>query len=367
MTMLSAATRITIARMTAPLFFWLSLAFLVGQACLVVLWVDVPNLRESALVALEEVDPEQEQNLADIGQARAIGLGLDPQTQREELATQHRVVTLLLLIWPLIIAESVFHWLSRSWSRANRWFHFYGFLFCLCPSLRLCARSVEMDRRLWLPGLGWRRSDKRLRRRLERTFSLPMIAIALLILPVLAIEFFFKAQVVQHEWLRFALHVSTGVIWFAFALEFILMVSVAEKKFDYIRTNWIDLAIILLPLLSFLRSLSLVRSTKVAKLLRVSKLTRLASMYRMRATAVKALRALILWDVLERLLRPDPEKQLQKLKEDLNQRELEIRILKREIYRAERKLRRGADDSEAALTGTEIAVAADTTLDSDEV
>ena len=321
-------TRVRIARWTAAPMFWLSLCFLVGQACLVVLWVDVPNLRESTIVVMEEK-----------GIVYSINdLGGEPTESDDERWLQNATSTMILLIWPFIIAESIFHWLTRSWGRANRWFHFYGFLFCLCPSLRLCARSVEMDRKLWLPGLGWRRSDKRLRRRLERMFSVPMIAIALLILPVLVIEFFFKTQVARHEWLRLALHISTGVIWFAFALEFILMVSVADKKLTYIRTNWIDLAIILLPLLSFMRSLSLLRSTKLAKLLRVSKLTRLASIYRMRATAVKALRALILWEVLERLLRTDPNKHAEKLREELAQRELELRILRREIYRAEQRI-----------------------------
>jgi len=320
--------RVRIARWTAAPMFWLSLCFLIGQACLVVLWVDMPNLRESTLLAIGEA-----------GRPESIDkIRRELADSAEPLWLQSFMSAMLLLIWPIVIGESVFHWLTRSWGRTNRWFHFFGFLFCLCPSLRLCARSVEMDRKLWLPGLGWRRADKRLRRRLERTFSVPMIAIALLILPVLVVEFFFKAQVAEHEWLRWALHLSTGVIWFAFATEFILMISVADKKLNYIRTNWIDLAIILLPLLSFMRSLSLLRSTKLAKLLRVSKLTRLASIYRMRATAVKALRALILWEVLERLLQPDTKKQVQKLRDELTQRELELRILRREIYRAEKRL-----------------------------
>ena len=105
-----------------------------------------------------------------------------------------------------------------------------------------------MRQRLWLPGLGWRQANKRLRERLERKFGIPMILIALMIMPVLIVEFFMKSQVAQYGWLRMLLHVSTGVIWFAFAGEFILMVSVAEKKVAYCKKHWIDLAIILLPL-----------------------------------------------------------------------------------------------------------------------
>ena len=66
----------------------------------------------------------------------------------------------------------------------------------------------------------------------------------MMILPILVIEYVFTAQVAQYAWLRLLLHVGTGVIWFAFAVEFILMVSVAEKKLAYCKKHWVDLAII---------------------------------------------------------------------------------------------------------------------------
>lgn len=315
--------------------FGVSLVFLVCQAVLVVLWVDVPNLSENALVALDPTNPEAD------AIRRTLG----------EPIVDHRLggvtITLMMMLWPIVIFESIWHWVSRPWNHETRWFHFYSLLFCLCPSLRMCARSTEMHHRLWLPGLGWRQANRRLRKRLARQFSMPMIGIALLIMPVLIVEFFMKSQVAQHAWLRAFLHVGTGVIWFAFALEFILMVSVAKKKLAYCKDHWIDLAIILLPLFSFLRTLQMLRMTRLTHLLQLPMLTKLARVYRLRGTAVKVLRALMVLEVLQRFVGGDPERQIARLQKQLDDVELEAKQIRRKIVKLEREREAMAEDPDA--------------------
>ncbi|MEM6981222.1 MAG: potassium channel protein, partial [Planctomycetota bacterium] len=213
--------------------------------------------------------------------------------------------------------------------------HFYTALFCLCPSLRMCARSVEKDYRLWLPGLGWQRANKRLHRRLSRWFSVPMIGIALLILPVLLIEFTLKDQVAKYAWLRFALHVSTGVIWLAFAAEFILMVSIAPRKWTYLKEHWVDLAIIALPIFSFLRTLRLVKATKLMKF---GKLPQLVRAYRLRGTALRGFRAFVVLDVVQRFVRTDPEREIARLTTQLQTHQREARLIRLAIVRLQRQL-----------------------------
>lgn len=164
-----------------------------------------------------------------------------------------------------------------------------------------------------------------------------MIAIALLIMPVLVIEFFMKDQVAQHTSLRMILHTGTGIIWFAFAFEFILMVSVAEKKFAYCKKNWIDLAIILLPIFSFLRSFQWLRATRVSKLLKLKQVTKLARVYRLRGTAVKALRAMVLLDLVQRFLRRDPDRAIEKLSRRLTDVETEAKVIRRQITKLQRR------------------------------
>lgn len=323
MTALERMNHAVIADRTAPLMFALAISFLVCQATLIVLWVDVPSLRESTL-AITSADSNATWTVSDPPHPLAATL-------------EQAAIIAMLIIYPIVWLESAYHWLCRPLNRFTIWFHFFSLVFCVCPSLRLCARSVEMDRKIWLPGMGWRRPDKRLRRGLARRFSVPMIGIALLILPVLIVEFFLKEQVARYLWLRVALHVSTGVIWFAFAAEFILMVSIAEKKLTYVRENWIDLAIIVLPLFSFLRSMQAVRGTRVAKLAKLPQIAKIAKAYRLRGTAIKAFRALVLLDVIERFARPDRPRQIERLQLDLQATQREARIIRLTIARLQRE------------------------------
>lgn len=308
--------------------FTLSMVFLFGQAVLVVLWADVPLRIETAL-------REKDADVAKEKLEQTLELTLDAPLMQADF--QSVMLVVMLAIWPIFIFESVFHWFTRTWGPEMRRHHFYGLLICVCPSLRMCARSPELADRIWLPGLGWRRANKYLRSRLQRYFSVPMIMIALLIMPVLIIEFFLKDQVAQNAWLRWPLDISTGVIWFAFAGEFILMFSVAEKKIDYCKKHWVDLAIILLPFISFLRSLRVLRATRAANLLRVSQISKFARVYRLRGTAIKALRALILLELFQRLA-GGPEGSIKRMKKRLVDLDAESRELRRKIARLQRTM-----------------------------
>ncbi|MAI73704.1 MAG: potassium channel protein [Rhodopirellula sp.] len=316
----NAELRRGFAECTAPFMLALSLVFLVCQAVLVVILVDMPNFSEHAGTA---IDP----NSSTKGWLREIA-----STNGVELAIYDWSVSLIWIVWPIVVIEAGFHWLSRPWDDQTRKLHFFSFLFCICPSLRMCARSHEKRNRLWLPGLGWRYPNKRLRARLERHFSLPMIAIALLILPVLVIEFFLHDRVEGSVLLWSLLHVGTGVIWLAFAIEFILMVSVAEKKIAYCKEHWLDLAILLLPLISFLRSVQFIRATNA---LRLPQFTKMLRVYRMRGTALKALRGLIVLDLFSRFFKAEPEQMVEQLQADLREAEAKVRVIRRKLTRAQ--------------------------------
>lgn len=295
--------------------FTLSLVFLMCLAVLVVIWVDIPWLQERA----------------------EGGIGFDystaPTSAAAVYALERLVLSTMAVIWCVVIGEAVVHWLTRPWTAAMRRHHLHSLLFVCCPALRMCARSPEMNGRIWLPGMGWRRGGGRLQRQLERNFGVPMMVIALLIMPILIIEFFLKDQVAAYGWLRLFLHIGTGVIWFAFAAEFILMVSIAEKKLEYCKEHWIDLAIILLPLASFLRSLSLARVTRLSSVMRIQQLSNLARAYRLRGTALKAFRVLILFDLTERILRVSDERRIEKLEKELAEMEKQTRLLRQKIAR----------------------------------
>jgi len=169
-----------------------------------------------------------------------------------------------------------------------------------------------------------------------------MLIIALLILPILLIEFVFKGAVQQHFWLRLVLHLATGFIWLAFAFEFIIMVSATDKKIAYVKKNWIDLAIILIPLISFLRTLRVLRLAKLAK---IQKIARLGRVYRVRSLGMKAMRAMMMFGFINKILKITPEKRLVKLNAELQERSIEMDELKAEISELEESIADSSNDT----------------------
>ncbi len=241
---------------------------------------------------------------------------------------------LYLVLWiPFLLECAVQSWLLGRRSARD---HARALVICLLPPLRLAARRWSDPGRVWLPRLGWQTVDRDLHRRLERAFSVPMIIIALLILPVLAADFALKDRVAESPTLAAALDLGTGLIWVAFAGEFIVMVSVAEHKLRYCKQHWLDLAIILLPLIAFLRSL---------RLLRVARLSSVTRVFRLRGVLTRTFRALVLLDAVQRMLYRDPRKRLRNLRELLTEKELEVEELREQVHLLERQLPATAKDA----------------------
>ncbi|RMD69805.1 MAG: hypothetical protein D6819_05975 [Gammaproteobacteria bacterium] len=261
--------------------------------------------------------------------------------QRPELDAREVRFFLMLygILWIPFITECALHLMLAG--RPDRRQIAQALLICLLPPLRLGARRFTDPGAIWLPGLGWQRVNHALYVRLERAFSLPMIFIALLILPVLATEYYlWKHQVAPPLWLAVLLDVGTAVIWLAFAVEFILMVSVAHDKLQYIRKHWLELAIILLPLLAFLRGFQAIRLLRLSRLMRV---------YRLRGVATKGFRALVLLDAVQRILNRNPQKRLKRLYGQVAERELELERLYHQIHLIERSLAERGDPPNGML------------------
>jgi voltage-gated potassium channel len=122
-----------------------------------------------------------------------------------------------------------------------------------------------------------------------------------------------------------------GLIWCAFTYEFIVMVSSTKKKLAYVKKNWIDLAIILLPLISFLRSLRIVRAAKLARFAKIQQLTKMGRVYRMRGMLAKTIRAFLVLELVHRILKTSPEKRLDKLLAQVEDKQDELRELRQQV------------------------------------
>src|SRR5205807_9963026 len=136
----------------------------------------------------------------------------------------------------------------------------------LLPPLRMGCRSLVRPGHLWLPGLGWREIDSRLRSTLERVFSVPMIFFALMVLPLLALEYYETEKIRAEPVLALWLDIGTSVIWLAFAVELILMVAVSDQPWRYCFLHWIDVAIVVLPAVEMLPLFRLLRLGRVLRL-----------------------------------------------------------------------------------------------------
>lgn len=229
----------------------------------------------------------------------------------------------LLVLYPLFLVEFLLHLVLGSPVWKQR------LLSCLIPPLRLGGRDFETGQRIWLPLWGWTPVDEELVLRLEKHFSLPMILIALMVLPLMAVENFWSERISTDPNLAFYLQLATGLIWLAFTFEFLVMISIVERKVRYCKEHWIDIAVICLPLIAFLRT------ARLGRLLRLNSLAKTARAYRLRGLLMRTYRAFLVLEVIQRLLRPDPQKRLAQLREILAEKEAELEELRSEMRRLE--------------------------------
>lgn len=296
-------------RLAMPMFL-LTLLFVGMIAGLIVTWFDIPRMSELHSVV------ESTNDTRGFGQVCSV---------------------LLLLIWPIYFIEFAYFYREQFIGGIKRrdTFPVSQFAVCLVPPLRLGLANSYKDNQLWLPRFGWRQPGRQLIRDIEAVISKPMLVIAFLILPVLLLEYAFDGFLVKYPWLLIILHACTGFIWWCFACEFIVMVGASKRKFQYVKKNWLDLAIILLPLISFLRSIRMLRLARFARVQQVTKITR---MYRMRGLFYKALRGLLLTTAIRRILRISPEKTLDNLNRQRAVKQQELHELNQRIVQLESEI-----------------------------
>jgi hypothetical protein len=240
----------------------------------------------------------------------------------------------LFTLWPVIAAETWVAVLVRNRElRPRRAALVRAAAITLVPPLRM-GMPDPWTGRLWLPRWGWLDRGKCLEDRLDRAFHKPMLVFAVLILPVLALEYVRVVEVRSSPTLALVLHVSVAVIWVAFATEFAIKVSATRRPFIYSKERWLDLAIVLLPMLEFALT-ALADAAPVARLLRLTRaaapeqLARMGQMYRLRGLLIKGWRAALVLRLVARLTGNTPAKQL---------RQLECRIAEAEALLADLRL-----------------------------
>jgi len=119
-------------------------------------------------------------------------------------------------------------------------------------------------------------SKDELASKIEKRIDTPMIILALLIIPAIVIEL--KIVPTNAYWVSCATKIDDG-IWFAFLLEYIVLVSLYDDKVGYTKRSWLNLLILLLSpplicpdgfaLIRSLRSLRVLRLFRALRILRI--------------------------------------------------------------------------------------------------
>lgn len=110
------------------------------------------------------------------------------------------------------------------------------------------------------------------------------------------------------------------------------MFSVTRDKLDYCKANWIDLFIILLPLVSFLRTFRAIQG--------IARVNQLARAYRFKGVITKVREALVLADLVQRMMYPNPETQLKALQKKIQKNRREKIHLEQQVEMAVRRIKK---------------------------
>lgn len=238
---------------------------------------------------------------------------------------QSKVAALYLILWIIFLLEFVLMLIVKKRSKVSisKTLLLGRAQALLFPPVRMGARHLLAPDLQWIPFLGWSYRNEGMLKFLKEKFSIPMVVIALLILPVLIIEWKFYEEVENYLQtdLSFVLDLTQGFIWLAFAFEFILMVSVSREKIEYIQKNWIDLLIILLPFIAFVRTM---------RIIKVARLSQLARGYKLRGLLMKARQGLFFAGFFYRILTLK-NYQMKTLKKKLDKNLKEREVLEEEL------------------------------------
>ena len=231
------------------------------------------------------------------------------------------------LLWLVIAAEAAHAFATASDTGKPALIRLL--LVFLLPPFRMTMSPAVPDSYIWLPRRGWLPTGKEQLEHLENRAALPMLLITLLVLPVIGAEMLFKAELEQSPSLMLIVYLLTALIWVAFAFEFILLVSVAERKVEFCKANWLNIVIIVLPLVAFLRTLRLFR------FLRLANAGKLMRAYRLRGLLTRAMRLALIFSLLERLKQRNPETYCLHLEEKIREKEAELADLKTKLRHAQ--------------------------------
>lgn len=270
-----------------------------------------------------------------------LHLELDPRDPGEWRWEFARLAASIYWLFPL---EAAVYWLRGERLTAGHW------LGAVLPMFRSGARDHECAEYIWLPLSGWRKVAPELEKYLAVFFRWPMVIIAILVVPIVAVELLAGEVLEENLPARRSLEVLTSIIWVAFTLEFILMISVTPKKFKYVLRHWLEILVIALPMLAFLRT------ARLGRLARLKDLSKTVRAYRTRGLYARWWRAIVALELLDRVQRLDLDNYLAHLEDQFEEKKEELTRIEQKLEQTRQELatKRTANANASVTAGPTI-------------
>ncbi|PIY68892.1 hypothetical protein COY90_03520 [Candidatus Roizmanbacteria bacterium CG_4_10_14_0_8_um_filter_39_9] len=108
--------------------------------------------------------------------------------------------------------------------------------------------------------------------KVEKATEIPMLVLVVIMIGILALPLIVK---LDHS-LTLVLEVIDWIIWGIFLVELLVRVYIAPKKLKYLKKNWLDIFLVVLPFLRFFRVFRVVKGARAVRSIKAVRFLRFA-------------------------------------------------------------------------------------------
>jgi len=111
--------------------------------------------------------------------------------------------------------------------------------------------------------------------KIEEKTEMPLLILVVIMIVALVLPLIIKLD----KWQSFLLEIADWIIWAVFFIELSIRTYVFPKRLSYLKKNWIDILVVILPFLRFFRIFRVARLARGARAIRTLKFVRIISIF----------------------------------------------------------------------------------------
>lgn len=249
----------------------------------------------------------------------------------EQLPVWDDLRSIVFIFWPLFFLQRLF-WIA--FCQRRRWQDYmFALSILLIPPLQFASRRCHDVDQIWL-GWSWHQVSPELYKEIQPFFLYSVLVTSTIMIPFWLLELLAPRFLSNNPFIYHFLNIGNAIVWSIFVTELIIMLSIIEKKREYLIKHWLELLIIVLPMFALLR---FVRLANTARLIKLLKTQRMLNLYRSRSVLNRLVAIILFFQIIERWQQHrDPESYKQRLEEKLAEKEQEVAEIKQKIIETEK-------------------------------